>query len=525
MTFHASDGPSLIAAVQAADGMAGSSVIALDQAGKYDLSTPLNITADLTIRGRPGAVLEPATGVSDRIINLTGAHTLTLQGLTLQGGHATGDGGAVDATSPGAALVIDGSLFINNTATGDGGAINVVDGASLRLTNVAVVNNSAGGSGGGVAFSAMSQAARVSVVGSWFGSNQAGTSTTSNGGGLLIDANSTGTGNATSPQQVTVKVSWSVFAANTAGNNGGGVWASDVSQLSLDNDFIAFNTSDAGAGGVGDSVVDLSGATFSFFNNTVAGNRVTGPGTSTTPDGGGVFFEFQNAAGSPTATGRVTADIEGNTISYNAVAGAGGGLFVRDGAASTRFTATLVGNTIVGNRADSVTLDPEGDAGEGGGLYLRASASSNRATVDWNALIGNNAALDGGGAYVRLDSGTASLGHDFIVANQAGRDGGGIELTGNIATSSGGGTVTVADDLVAVNSAIRNGGGVNVDVTAVANLNNDDVFWNSAGTAGGGVANEGGSVTLRRTRVTMNLAPTDPNLFGTFTDAGGNTVG
>jgi predicted outer membrane repeat protein len=533
-TFHATDGQSLTAAVQQADAAGGSSLIILDQAGNYDLSAALSVTADITIRGQLGSpgsfVIEPTAGTTDRLFTVSGVHTFNLQGLTLQGGTTSGDGGAVDETTAGDQLVLTNTIIKHNTSGGSGGAINIADGAALTVTGSVFQNNTAAGSGGAIAFTSASQAATVSITASGFGNNQAGPAFSSDGGGIVVIASTSIAGQSAAPSggrppQITMSLTGGVFSDNVAGGNGGGVWASNVASVTIRSVYATRNSSFSAAGAIGDSVTNLNGASFTFTGNSVIANYVTGPGSTTTPDGGGVFFDFQAGANAPAPTGSVNAEVDSNVLVNNSVAGAGGALFLSDEATQTAFTANVLSNIVVGNRAHLSSNDPQNNSGDGGAFYLRASGHTNRLTADGNYLVSNGAERNGGAVYLRIDSGTASVSRDIINGNHASVNGGGIDLAGNVAANARGGTVTVFGDLIALDSAGTDGGGLSIETTAIANLTGDYIVRNSSATSGGGVENFGGAVTMRTSVVIQNSAPSGPNFAGPFTDLGGNTVG
>lgn len=89
--FHATDGASLAAAVAAANKTPGPSEIILDQAGTYNLSAPLTITSNLIITGAKSTapanyVIQPATGVSGRLVIIAGNRSVVLRDMTFQNG-------------------------------------------------------------------------------------------------------------------------------------------------------------------------------------------------------------------------------------------------------------------------------------------------------------------------------------------------------------------------------------------------------------------------------------------------------
>ncbi|HZU37783.1 MAG TPA: hypothetical protein VFA18_17820 [Gemmataceae bacterium] len=778
-TYTVNDGAQLMAAVQTADNQSGTSEIILNTPGTYSLTAPLNIHANIiltsaNINSPQSYIIAPATGVQNRLINITGSNSITVEGLTLQGGSTTGNGGAINATAAGTGLSLYQTIVQNNAATGDGGALFMSNGAALNLVNTTFHNNSAAGSGGAVAFQG-SQAAAIVVNHTTFDTNTAGSmgSTTSDGGGMLVQGvvssgSPLATGNPS--QGITLTLTYSNFLNNSSTQDGGGLWASEVATVAAGTITATGNTAVQDAGGLGDSVTRLNSATFALANSTISGNQVTGPGTGSTPDAGGVCFDFKTsgatgavtafvgnntftnnsvvgagggmflrdqtngtvftatvslnsfsgnsatytavgteggeggglyldgsgtistvhsmrntftgntadinggglyltasgrastlatltadtftnntagsshatvgpdtnegdgggmmaeavvpsgtpansvppalrlivtyssflnnsatneggglwasdvtglAAGTITATGNtsvqdagglgdsvsklnhaafalanstissnqvtgpavgttpdaggvcfdfttanangaVTALVANNTLANNSVAGAGGGMFLRDEASNTAFAATVVDNAVSNNTASANSVGTEG--GEGGGMYVRASGSSNTVALTFNRFSNNDAATNGGGLFFRFDTGTATVSSNTINDNRAGTDGGGMYLTGNT-TGGLASTVNLFTDTWTDNHAGTDGGGLYIDANVLAHLMSDSITYNSAGTAGGGVFNNDGTVTVMDSIIMDNTAPTGPNFEGPYADQGGNTIG
>ncbi len=486
--YHATDGASLTQAVQTANGQSGTSEIILDRAGNYNLSAALPISGNITITGRTANrassyIIQPADGVQDRVFNVTGTAAFSLQDVTVQGGTASADGGGIEAQATGASVTLNNVVVRNNMAGNDGGGVYIGDGASLTIRNSVFTNNIAGDSGGGVYFAAASQAGTVSVSGSTFKRNMAGQSNSQgDGGGMDIEAQvPSGSSTGTQPAQVTFTLSRGTFSNNSSSNEGGGVWCIDVATVNANGMIAVDNTCSQDAGALGDSVKNYSGnVSFTFTHGIIIGNRETGPGSGSAPDAGGVCFDVQTSG----ATSTVMADITGNSFLDNMASGAGGGLFVRDESALTTFNATVSGNFFEGNHTVFSTVNSEGDNGDGGGAYIAASAALNTVTMDRDIFLDNRTTLDGGGLYLRLDSGTANITNSSFRDNHA-DDGGGMYLTGQP-----GGTVS---------------------------LSGDTVQYNSASTDGGGVVNKGETVKVTNSRITHNTAPTDANFSGPFT--------
>ena len=529
--YRVSDGAALAAAVQAADAKPSTpSVIILEKAGTYSLPASLHIGANLTITAArmnqaSSYIITPASGVSDRVIDVTGKHTLTLVGLTIAGGSATsGDGGGIDMESAGDRLVMSDVVVRNNSSSSDGGGVAMADGAVLTLVNCAIMNNTAANDGGGVYFTASSQAAAVTAVGTSFDANQAGTKAgAGDGGGMIVQAMRTsGAGSGSALPRVAVTLVRDSFTNNTSQNDGGGVWDNDVTAFTAVGVIASNNTSVQDAGGIGDSVKDLNGAAFTLVSSTIMGNQVTGPGTGVTPDGGGVCFDFQ-AAGSTTPTGTVSAVMAGNVLSGNTVAGAGGGMFLRDEASETHFVATVAGNRFADNQATSSNISSD-ENGDGGGMYLAASARTNVVALVGDAFIDNTADADGGGLTLRIDSGIASIIACSFTGNQASNNGGGLFLTGDSSTGKGG-TVNVLFSRIDSNQAGADGGGLFLDSSATARLWADIITGNSATMAGGGIRNNDGSLSVGASRVSNNQALLGPDISGPYTNRGGNHIG
>ena len=142
-------------------GMAGSvsNTIVL-AAGTYTLSiAPTgaddNATGDVNVTGTTpltiigagaGATVIDATGLGDRVLSVAAGATITLERLTITGGHAP-DGAAGANGTNGTGTAGTGGHGAAGFAGADGGGI--LNLGSLTLTEVAVTNNRAGQGGGG----------------------------------------------------------------------------------------------------------------------------------------------------------------------------------------------------------------------------------------------------------------------------------------------------------------------------------------------------------------------------------------
>jgi CSLREA domain-containing protein len=123
-----------------------------------DATGDLDVTAPVTIRHvGPGSTVVDAKGI-DRVfeINTPGGASVTISGITIQGGRAVGIAGPTSAGTGGGILVTAGVLTLanstiaNNVADAFGGGIETRPGATSNLTNDTISGNQADVDGGGV---------------------------------------------------------------------------------------------------------------------------------------------------------------------------------------------------------------------------------------------------------------------------------------------------------------------------------------------------------------------------------------
>ena len=355
----------------------------------------LAISDDLTING-PGADLltidasgndptpDENNGDGSRIFNINDGSSATsidveLLGLTLTGGDAPGDGGAIfsrenlsvtGSTISGNSARLGGGIYsygpttINssaisgNSATGSGGGIHTR--GVMTITDSTIYDNSSNTDGGGVY--AVAKRSTVMITGSTFFGNSA-----RNGGGI-----STRFGN--------IHILNNTISGNSAQFGGGGISTRDYEQSTvIANSTISGNTAERGGG------IIAYGRT-SITDSTIAGN--------TASRGGGVFVHSRGGRNTPPT-------ITGSTISGNSALN-GGGLYI---SSSSSGTTTIEVSTISGNSAQM-----------GGGIF-----ASGNMTITGSTISGNSA-LNGGGIYA---VGNTMIAHSTVTNNVA-QDGGGI---------------------------------------------------------------------------------------------------
>ncbi|MCX7420271.1 MAG: right-handed parallel beta-helix repeat-containing protein, partial [Planctomycetia bacterium] len=271
---------SLRAAIQEANALAGDDVIELG-VGTYVLTLggvqeDNAVSGDLDIRGLDSLIIRgkgigqtiiDASGLPaatrDRIFQVMAGASLTLQGVTLQGGSVLGseDGGAIRNTGT---LTILDSEIRNNASQDTGGAI--INTGTMTINRTTISGNTATATGG-----AILNTATMTILNSTLNNNTA----TSNGGAIANIAGATAT-----LEGVTV-------AANRSTSGAGGGIRNDGT-LRLINDTIAFNQSlQAGAG------VSRNAGTVTVGNTIISDNFLLAAGNAQS-DVAGTFTSSGN---------------------------------------------------------------------------------------------------------------------------------------------------------------------------------------------------------------------------------------
>jgi CSLREA domain-containing protein len=317
----------------------------------------LDVTNDLTINGAGAQTTTIDGNAADRVFEVIGVHTLTLNGVTVTNGSTTTstvkNGGGILADS--GTVVLNASVVTENvtgTPFGGGGGI---EAGTLTMTNSTVSGNVATGQGGGI------NIGNVTMTGSTVSGNQ----TTDQGagifGGNVNMTNSTVSGNSTSDQgggifAGNVTMTNSTVSGNTSSNDqGGGLFLNGTTNIM--NSSITGNTGNDEGGGI---FVEggFSNQIVNITDSTISNNTNTGFG------GGGIFIL-------PSATVTLTrCTITGNTTNGS---GGGGGI-ENDGATLIVVNSTIVGNTVTG-----------GSQGGGGILNNGGTATITSTTIDSNS--------------------------------------------------------------------------------------------------------------------------------------------
>jgi hypothetical protein len=327
----------------------------------------LTIVGNSDTIGRSTASATPAF----RLLDVAAGATLTLQGLTLTDGLASGSG----VSAQGGAIYSQGALTLNgvtvqnntggNGGEGLGGAIYVGSGA-VTLNNSTLSGNAAQGGGGGAIY--VNGGASATLINSTLSVN-----TAQAGGGLYNDG--------------TVTLTNVTFSGNTArGADGvsgatglGGAIFVGSGAVTLNNSTLSNNAAQVGGGG---AIYVNGGASATLSNSTVSGNTAQG----------GVAQGRQNGVAGGLYNDRGTVTLTNVTVSGNSASYGAGGMF-------NLGTATLTNVTVSGNSAVI-----------SGGLHNQGAATLTNVTVS------GNSALEFGGLFNKA---AATLTNTIVAGNSA----------------------------------------------------------------------------------------------------------
>ncbi|GAB3810140.1 right-handed parallel beta-helix repeat-containing protein [Micromonospora zhanjiangensis] len=336
----------LIAAISLANA-GGAAILQLADNCTYSLSTvgvgaaandglPV-ITQPISIVGNNTSIVRAASAAAFRLFDVGVGGSLSLKGLTLNGGQvtATGTQGATGTEGGGAILVrAGGSLTVENTsvsrnavlgAGAGGGAIANYGTAEIKTSNVTF--NTSTGDGGGILNAGLLRLTDVNLTDD--------RSTAGNGGGL---ANAAG-GNA-----LLVRTT---VSNDTAAGNGGGIFAAGGSITQVQDSEISEDTALGNGGGI------FNLGAFTLLGSTVHRNDAI-------TNGGGVYNNGQFVS-------------EDSTVSDNTANQAGGGIL--NGAAGTLVL-----------RRDEISRNSAGTTG-GGIANLGGTISEIGTTVIDNSAV------------------------------------------------------------------------------------------------------------------------------------------
>jgi hypothetical protein len=405
--------------------------------------------------------------------------------------------------------VLQGVTITGNTAPGDGGGIADLRG-ELWLTNSTVSNNttvsnsaSADVLGGGI----YNQDGAAQLVGDTLRGNtieSTGTLSLVEGGGLYNNDGPVSIRNTTISGNT-------VLVGSDSSGEGGGVFADDetiIDKATITGNSVkpapAATLVGAFGGGIG-ADYGLESVT----NSVIDHNTVMPQGTRD-GEGGGIYDDNGTVLSNSRVTNNSIIPAAGSTN----LSAFGGGISIEDG--TQQITNTLIDHNSAISSGSAV--------GEGGGIYNGLNLTLTNSTVSNNtAGIQNQSGIGGGGG-----GGISEEGDNLLIVNS--------KITGNralggmpgvttfpgVLSGSGGGVLAddisaISNTLIANNHADQNGGGFWSDDGQ--HLNADTLSGNTA-TTGGGIWNEWQTEVLNSTISGNSAAGTNNNGGGVFNRAG-----
>ncbi|MBZ4192950.1 MAG: hypothetical protein LAE24_01395 [Candidatus Contendobacter sp.] len=288
---------------------------------------PIAISKNLTING-PGATQLTISGSSQAIFSIGSGVTVTLNGLTFDGGFNTYSGVIKNAGN----LTIKDCTLSNNGSGVAGGAI--ANDGPLTISKSTFSNNTA--PYGGCIYNGKITAAPVKITDSILSNNLAHTD-----GGCIYN-----------------KAGWltitnSTLSGNQADKNGAGIYNVAGGVTDIRNSVLFDNTAWAGGGG---GIYNLG--TLVIGNSTLSGNAAT--------NGGGLYSGSLSQA-----------KVYQSTITDNDAMTNGGGIWL------TSTQPIVIGNSLVsGNRAKMPLLGNE--------IYIESAMPSSYFTSQGHNLFGEN---------------------------------------------------------------------------------------------------------------------------------------
>jgi hypothetical protein len=384
-------------------------------------------------------------GNHSRVFEVAGGASVTLANLTVTGGNGlTGN-----PTDP---------------HEGRGGGVVVDEGAALTITDSTVTDNSAPRLGGGIA-----DYGTLTLSGCTVSHNHAlGTY----GGGIGVFSGAP----FSAPFSATLTVSGSTLSGNTALQNGGGI--TGVSSTVILNSCAVTGNSVLLFDGGG---LNNHGGTLTVSHSQVAGN------SAPKGFGGGVYNDVSSALTI------IDCDLAGNFARTGGGIGNSGALTIRDSQLAGNTTSPFnLGGGIFNYYSGTVSMTHDlltrNAAEVGGGIFSVGTVTMS------NSQLSDNSARNSGGAVSNY--GTLEVSHS-VLSNNSAYYGGAIE---------NGGTTTISDSKLDGNSATGQGGGIiNFGMLTISGgeINNNTSTW------GGGIDNEYGAVTLSECLLSGNSAAED----------------
>ncbi len=420
---------------------------------------------------------------------------------------ARAGGGIEDNSAMGNTLILSNVTLNTNTTAmspGNGGGLHITGPGDCMITGGMVTENTASAEGGGL----WNGTGVMVINGTTITANVASGDMSDQGGGGVFNAGGT------------INIQNAIITNNDAdgmAGSGGGV-LNDLGVLEISNTEISGNTSVRAGGGIEDNSamgntliltdVTLNANTTAMSPGNGGGLHITGPGDCMIT-GGMVTENTASAEGGGLWNGTGVMVINGTTITANVASGdmsdqGGGGVFNAGGTINIQ-------NAIITNN------DADGMAGSGGGVLNDLGVLE----ISNTEISGNTSVRAGGGIEDNSAMGNTLILTDVTLnANTTAMspgNGGGLHITGP-------GDSNIKGGLVSNNFASAEGGGL-WNGTGLMVVEEVEVVSNSCGLQGGGVFNNGGSIELVASTISMNnTEDAEGDGAGIYNEAPGNMM-
>jgi hypothetical protein len=374
-----------------ADATSGDNTIDFSVTGTITLNSALpdlsNTTGLTDIEG-PGATSltvarSTAAGTPDfRIFTIDTGTAVNIDGLTIMGGKADGNGGGIDNES-GGTLTVTNSTIANNSAGTGGGIYNAL--GTMTVADSTIANNTAS-RGGGIENAIFVDIGTVTVTDSTIANNSASIAGGIENLDVMTVANCTVANNSGSDfaggifNDATLTLTGSAIANNSAGGYGGG-GINNEGTMTATNSTIANNSAVSEGGAIS------NGHTLTITNSTIAYNNVASGGV-----GGGLR-----------AYNGSIASLNNTIVALNSQ-GTGSGATASDiwledgGTVSSSSAYNLIGTGGSGGLVDGVNGNQVGVANPG--LDALANNGGPTQTI---ALLSGSPAIDMGSNALAID--------------------------------------------------------------------------------------------------------------------------
>ncbi len=376
--------------------------------GIFNNGGTLNYTNTSAISSLSNNSAVGAAGSGGGLLSTDGV--VTLIGISIGENDAVRAGGGIEIIE-GTLNMTDVLMDLNVTgaAPGNGGGLHITGGANSNITGGIVSNNSAAREGGGL----WNGSGVMTLDAVLIDANIANGNAADDGGAGIF--NNGGTLNVTNGTVVSNNIAFGTSAS------GGGL-LSTAGDVTVTNSTFNANLANRAGG-----AIELIDGNLTFTNSVMSNNDVSGTAGSPAPGNGGGFHVTGTSG---------TINISTSTITGNAAANEGGGLWNQNG------TVMNVTMSTVDNNFASI----------GGGIYNNAGAVT---TVMTSTISGNSASVSGGG--VTNNGASLDLNAVTIAQNTSAGNGGGIDAINN---------VSLKNTIVALNTAAS---GVDVSGTLTSN--------------------------------------------------------